>query len=69
MIFFKFVYFTASIEACKKNIKFNDVAASSKVEAYLTDARVYMLTHPKEFDVVISNTIYNIFMCFLLFSS
>ncbi|KMZ60991.1 tRNA (guanine(26)-N(2))-dimethyltransferase [Zostera marina] len=42
----------ASIEACKKNIKFNDVAASSKVEAYLTDARVYMLTHPKEFDVV-----------------
>ncbi|KAG1366755.1 tRNA (guanine(26)-N(2))-dimethyltransferase [Cocos nucifera] len=37
-----------SIEACK----FNGSVASSKVEAHLADARVYMLTHPKEFDVV-----------------
>ncbi|XP_037420405.1 probable tRNA (guanine(26)-N(2))-dimethyltransferase 1 [Triticum dicoccoides] len=42
----------ASIEACKRNIKFNGASAISKVEAHLADARVYMLTHPKEFDVV-----------------
>ncbi|KAM0851319.1 hypothetical protein ACQ4PT_052491 [Festuca glaucescens] len=42
----------ASVEACKRNIKFNGSAASDKVEAHLADARVYMLTHPKEFDVV-----------------
>ncbi|KAJ6845640.1 putative tRNA (guanine(26)-N(2))-dimethyltransferase 2 isoform X1 [Iris pallida] len=42
----------ASIQACKKNIQFNGSVASSKVEAHLADARVYMLTHPKEFDVV-----------------
>ncbi|OEL29448.1 putative tRNA (guanine(26)-N(2))-dimethyltransferase 1 [Dichanthelium oligosanthes] len=42
----------ASVESCKKNIKFNGASATSKVEAHLTDARVYMLTHPKEFDVV-----------------
>ncbi|KAJ6793790.1 putative tRNA (guanine(26)-N(2))-dimethyltransferase 2 isoform X1 [Iris pallida] len=42
----------ASIEACKKNIQFNGSLAGSKVEAHLADARVYMLTHPKEFDVV-----------------
>ncbi|KQK20895.1 probable tRNA (guanine(26)-N(2))-dimethyltransferase 1 [Brachypodium distachyon] len=42
----------ASVEACKRNIKFNGTAASDKVEAHLADARVYMLTHPKEFDVV-----------------
>lgn len=43
---------TASVEACKKNIQFNGSLACSKVEAHLADARVYMLTHPKEFDVV-----------------
>ncbi|XP_062150958.1 tRNA (guanine(26)-N(2))-dimethyltransferase 2-like [Alnus glutinosa] len=41
-----------SVESCKRNIKFNGSVACSKVESHLTDARVYMLTHPKEFDVV-----------------
>ncbi|XP_008811807.1 probable tRNA (guanine(26)-N(2))-dimethyltransferase 2 [Phoenix dactylifera] len=42
----------ASVETCKKNIKFNGSVACSKVEAHLADARVYMLIHQKEFDVV-----------------
>ncbi|XP_057436153.1 tRNA (guanine(26)-N(2))-dimethyltransferase 2 [Lotus japonicus] len=42
----------ASVEACRRNIKFNGSVACSKVESHLADARVYMLTHPKEFDVV-----------------
>ncbi|XP_022858161.1 probable tRNA (guanine(26)-N(2))-dimethyltransferase 2 [Olea europaea var. sylvestris] len=42
----------ASVEACRRNIKFNGSVACSKVESHLTDARVYMLTHPKEFEVV-----------------
>ncbi|KAJ6369840.1 hypothetical protein OIU76_028151 [Salix suchowensis] len=42
----------ASVEACQKNIKFNGSVAISKVESHLADARVYMLTHPKEFDMV-----------------
>ncbi|KNA04005.1 hypothetical protein SOVF_203710 [Spinacia oleracea] len=42
----------ASVEACQRNIKFNGSVASSKVESNLADARVYMLTHPKEFEVV-----------------
>ncbi|KAK7271841.1 hypothetical protein RJT34_28068 [Clitoria ternatea] len=42
----------ASVEACRRNIKFNGSVAISKVESHLADARVYMLTHPKEFDVV-----------------
>ncbi|XP_030452207.1 tRNA (guanine(26)-N(2))-dimethyltransferase 2-like [Syzygium oleosum] len=42
----------ASVEACRRNIKFNGSVASSKVESHLADARVFMLTHPKEFDVV-----------------
>ncbi|KAL0424519.1 UNVERIFIED_CONTAM: putative tRNA (guanine(26)-N(2))-dimethyltransferase 2 [Sesamum radiatum] len=42
----------ASVEACRRNIKFNGSMACSKVESQLADARVYMLTHPKEFDVV-----------------
>ncbi|XP_061366877.1 tRNA (guanine(26)-N(2))-dimethyltransferase 2-like isoform X5 [Gastrolobium bilobum] len=41
-----------SVEACRRNIKFNGSVAVSKVESHLADARVYMLTHPKEFDVV-----------------
>ncbi|KAF5195976.1 tRNA (guanine(26)-N(2))-dimethyltransferase [Thalictrum thalictroides] len=41
-----------SVEACKRNIKFNGSVACSKVEAHLADARIYMLTHPKEFEVV-----------------
>ncbi|KAG8088357.1 hypothetical protein GUJ93_ZPchr0010g10509 [Zizania palustris] len=41
-----------ALEACKKNIHHNGSAASSKVVPHLADARVYMLTHPKEFDVV-----------------
>ncbi|XP_020092724.1 probable tRNA (guanine(26)-N(2))-dimethyltransferase 1 [Ananas comosus] len=42
----------ASVEACRRNIQFNGSVACSKVEAHLADARVHMLTHPKEFDVV-----------------
>ena len=42
----------ASVDSCKRNIKFNGASATSKMEAHLVDARVYMLTHPKEFDVV-----------------
>ncbi|CAN1765276.1 Probable tRNA (guanine(26)-N(2))-dimethyltransferase 1 [Linum perenne] len=42
----------ASVEACRRNIKFNGSVAISKVESNLADARVYMLTHQKEFDVV-----------------
>ncbi|RDX81156.1 putative tRNA (guanine(26)-N(2))-dimethyltransferase 2, partial [Mucuna pruriens] len=42
----------ASVDACRRNIKFNGSVACSKVESHLVDARVYMLTHPKEFDVV-----------------
>ncbi|KAJ8484875.1 hypothetical protein OPV22_017360 [Ensete ventricosum] len=41
-----------SIEACNRNIKFNGSIACSKVEAHLADARIYKLTHQKEFDVV-----------------
>ncbi|XAR71317.1 tRNA (guanine(26)-N(2))-dimethyltransferase [Bertholletia excelsa] len=41
-----------SVEACRRNIKFNGSVACEKVESHLADARVYMLTHPKEFDVV-----------------
>ncbi|XP_044505134.1 probable tRNA (guanine(26)-N(2))-dimethyltransferase 2 isoform X2 [Mangifera indica] len=39
-------------KACRRNIKFNGSVACSKVESHLADARVYMLTHPREFDVV-----------------
>ncbi|XP_010694111.2 tRNA (guanine(26)-N(2))-dimethyltransferase 2 isoform X2 [Beta vulgaris subsp. vulgaris] len=42
----------ASVEACRRNIKLNGSVACSKVESHLADARVYMLTHPKEFEVV-----------------
>ncbi|GER45282.1 tRNA (guanine(26)-N(2))-dimethyltransferase, partial [Striga asiatica] len=42
----------ASVEACRRNIKFNGSVACSKVDSQLADARVYVLTHPKEFDVV-----------------
>ncbi|KAF4397688.1 hypothetical protein G4B88_027428 [Cannabis sativa] len=41
-----------SVEACRRNIKFNGSVACKKVESHLADARVYMLTHPNEFDVV-----------------
>ncbi|XP_039139733.1 probable tRNA (guanine(26)-N(2))-dimethyltransferase 1 [Dioscorea cayenensis subsp. rotundata] len=41
-----------SIEACSKNIQFNGSIACSKVEAHLADARLYMLSHQKEFDAV-----------------
>ncbi|PON42918.1 tRNA methyltransferase, Trm [Parasponia andersonii] len=42
----------ASVEACRRNIKFNGSVTCAKVESHLTDARAYMLTHPKEFEVV-----------------
>ncbi|KAL3372966.1 hypothetical protein AABB24_005138 [Solanum stoloniferum] len=41
-----------SVESCRRNIRFNGSVACSKLESHLADARVYMLTHPKEFDVV-----------------
>ncbi|VAH42185.1 probable tRNA (guanine(26)-N(2))-dimethyltransferase 1 isoform X1 [Triticum dicoccoides] len=41
-----------AIESCKRNIYHNGILASSKVVSHLADARIYMLTHPKEFDVV-----------------
>lgn len=41
-----------SVEACRRNIKFNGSVACSKVESHLVDARVHMLTHPKEYGVV-----------------
>ncbi|XP_062106450.1 tRNA (guanine(26)-N(2))-dimethyltransferase 2-like [Humulus lupulus] len=41
-----------SVEACRRNIKFNGSVACKKVESHLADARVYMLTHANEFDVV-----------------
>ncbi|XP_047317155.1 probable tRNA (guanine(26)-N(2))-dimethyltransferase 2 [Impatiens glandulifera] len=41
-----------SVEACRRNIKLNGSVASAKVESHLADARVYMLTHEKEFDMV-----------------
>ena len=50
----------ASVEACQKNIKFNGSVAISKVESHLADARVYMLTHPKEFDVVCILYLFNL---------
>lgn len=45
-------FFAVSVESCRRNIKFNGSVAIAKVESHLVDARVYMLTHPKEFDVV-----------------
>lgn len=51
MIFLIF-QFPGAVEACQRNIKFNGSVACAKVESHLADARVYMLTHPKEFDVV-----------------
>ncbi|KAL8161166.1 hypothetical protein V2J09_012655 [Rumex salicifolius] len=41
-----------AVESCRRNIKFNGPVACAKVESHLADARVYMLTHPNEFDVV-----------------
>ncbi|KAM0026281.1 putative tRNA (guanine(26)-N(2))-dimethyltransferase [Helianthus debilis subsp. tardiflorus] len=41
----------ASVEACRRNIKFNGSVATAKVASKLVDARLYMLTHPKEFDM------------------
>ncbi|OVA10995.1 tRNA (guanine(26)-N(2))-dimethyltransferase [Macleaya cordata] len=42
----------ASVEACRRNIKFNGSVTSAKVESHLTDARLFMISHQKEFDVV-----------------
>ncbi|KAK9106541.1 hypothetical protein Syun_022552 [Stephania yunnanensis] len=42
----------ASVEACQRNIKFNGTIACEKVQSHLADARIFMLTHLKEFDVV-----------------
>jgi len=46
------LFFAVSVEFCKKNKQFIGSMACSKVEAHLADARIYMLTHPKEFDAV-----------------
>ncbi|AQK68044.1 putative tRNA (guanine(26)-N(2))-dimethyltransferase 2 [Zea mays] len=55
----------AAVEACKKNIQHNGSLASSKVVPHHADARVYMLTHPKEFDVVLPSFYFHV--CFLCF--
>lgn len=52
LTYYCYLLLAASVEACRRNIKFNGSVACSKVESNLADARVYMLTHPKEFDVV-----------------
>ena len=44
--------FAVAVEACERNIKLNGTLAMSKVKAELGDARIYMLTHENEFDVV-----------------
>ena len=41
-----------AVEACERNIKQNGKLVMSKVKAELGDARIYMLTHENEFDVV-----------------
>ncbi|CAM8970922.1 unnamed protein product [Rhodiola kirilowii] len=41
-----------SVEACRRNIRFNGSVASSKVKSELVDACIYMVSHPKEFDMV-----------------
>eukprot|EP00250_Pteridium_aquilinum_P020998 c25007_g2_i1 orf=528-2297(-) len=41
-----------AVESCKRNIKLNGSVAATKVLPVHADARVYMLTHEKEFDVV-----------------
>lgn len=41
-----------AFEACERNIRLNGPLAAQKVEAKHADARVFMLTHEKEFDVV-----------------
>ena len=41
-----------AVEACERNIKLNGKLVMSKVKAELGDARIYMLTHENEFDVV-----------------
>ncbi|KAG5614873.1 hypothetical protein H5410_014697 [Solanum commersonii] len=47
-----FLLCAVSVESCRRNIRFNGSVACSKLESHLADARVYMLTHSKEFDVV-----------------
>ncbi|KAI5062041.1 hypothetical protein GOP47_0022580 [Adiantum capillus-veneris] len=41
-----------AVESCKRNIKLNGSVAAAKVQPVHADARVYMLTHEKEFDAV-----------------
>ncbi|CAM6128891.1 unnamed protein product [Calypogeia fissa] len=41
-----------AFEACERNIRLNGPIAAQKVEAKHVDARLFMLTHEKEFDVV-----------------
>lgn len=41
-----------AVESCKRNIKLNGSVAATKVQPVHADARVYMLTHEKEFDAV-----------------
>ena len=47
-----YCFIAISVEACRRNIKFNGSVASSNVDSQLDDAHVYMLTDPKEFDMV-----------------
>ena len=41
-----------AVQACKRNIKLNGSAADAKVQAVHSDARIYMMTHEKQFDAV-----------------
>lgn len=41
-----------AVESCKRNIKLNGSIAATKVHPVHADARVYMLTHEKQFDAV-----------------
>lgn len=64
-IFFFVLHLAASVDACRRNIKFNGSVAVSKVESHLADARVYMITHPKEFDVVSGCYVYVLVLTFV----
>ncbi|KAI3741691.1 hypothetical protein L1987_59365 [Smallanthus sonchifolius] len=41
----------AYVEACRRNVKFNGSVAIANGESDIAYARVYMLTHSKEYDM------------------
>ena len=46
-----------AVQACKRNIKLNGSAADAKVQAVHSDARIYMMTHEKQFDAVCAKSL------------